>query len=1677
MKRRGIRLAFRLAVAFIVLFAALLAFGCLDFFQPQPAQPSGAPPGVIAPATPPAGPRLVVAVTPTPAPSPTPAALENQLKVDFKEIPPAGCLTEEDKQEISEITPISGGIRVRQGFLLSDPCWTTSVTAVQKGSLVTVSINATHVTPPREAVGGVICIPCVAIKTIEANVSIASGVYDVEVVLLIGSEKKTLSQKSGLEVESNASLEASSGFLLAPPAPWVKGKPPKDAVFQRQGKKKQAGVAGAPGFEGAGAFAPVIGTRNIIALLVQFPGDMNRSTSGCDGGECTQAYFNNSLFGSGNSSLRAYYYENSYGQLNLTGSAYAWLNLTRNMSYYGSGTPGTSAQFCALLNDSVFAADASVDFSCYPNCTVMIIHAGNGQESSGTDADIWSNSVSECTAASVDGVSITSGIITPETEASSAVPFGVMAHEYAHALGAPDLYNTLTGDAVVGFWDLMDSGSWTGSPAGSNPTHLSAWNKILLGWATPYVVNYTGSKLLTMLALASNATGTKIVKMPALTDSSQEYFLIENRQAAAGAFDAAAPESGVLIWHVDDSIGTLSLNDINNYATKRVIPEDQNPGTTTLNDAAFTAGQVLNSTTSPNSSRNDGTATGIAASRLSTAGTNYTIAVNNNDTIKPGVAILAPQNSSMYYSKASIPLNYSATDLLGVEWTGYSRDGAANVTLTGNTTFSVSQDGSHNITLYANDTAGNTNLSAVFFSVNSTPPRYYNLSAAPSSPVNYSASQVYFFNSTWLGVVGNVSTVLLELNGTNYTAANYSAQLGGGSYYVNFTGLNAGNYSYLWHANDTLGNWNSTAAANYNVSTLATSLSQAASPSSPEVNGTNVTFACNYSSNGSLVNGAMVYVNMDGANYTANYSPSGYLYWNSTLSFGNHSWYCIANKTNYDSKTTAAENYTTATLVVKLYAPANGSIYLHNTSTLSLSFVQRDWLLQAANCSLYLNGALNQTNSSTPHNATTTFNISFTARNNTWYVNCTDPANETGVSETRVFSWTNAAPTLNNVTSSAYLVNNGSAVNISSDALASDADNDSLYLRCGNASATYNLCNGNASYGTGTRSCNFTWPYADNINRTIYCSLFDGLNASQEYGLNITSDNLAPAINSAWNSPNSSFKGRIFIIYANVTEANQVSASQAVIKLPDGTNTTQNMTLSSGFYSTSYYTYSNSQNGTYSIDLNFSDSTGNVNYSSNAASFSVWNVSASINATASASTVCVGSSSTISGYALLSNGTPVQNYAVDISGAASGSTTTSSSGSYSTSVAVGGAGGAMTVALSGTMVNTSVTVTTQACPTPTPTPTPTTSPGGGGGGGGGGGAAPAKVTSVDVSLIDNGASITISNITKDKPLEFYLSKEATSKTDVLTVNLTLSTEPAQVSVRIESISERPASVPEPAVNALPVAVYRYLNITKEAFENEDVKSAEITFRVDKVWLSQMRAKPDDMALARFNETAQAWETLATRRVLQTADYYEYRASSPGFSVFAIVATSIRPAPSPTPTPTPGQNETASPTPTPGAATTPSPSPVVAAGFVSSDQTMLLLAIASLLIIAPVLLVVALFVLPKLGVKLPPALNVQIKGPQSTFAAVKSRILATLHKQKQQAEQRVEQKAEQKAEQQARAPAEKPAAEKPASETAAREKTGEAKPPEPLEEKIKKIEEKIKKRTKPPQPPRESEHAD
>jgi parallel beta-helix repeat protein len=79
------------------------------------------------------------------------------------------------------------------------------------------------------------------------------------------------------------------------------------------------------------------------------------------------------------------------------------------------------------------------------------------------------------------------------------------------------------------------------------------------------------------------------------------------------------------------------------------------------------------------------------------------------DTTPPSIAIVAPTSTT--YNTPDIPLTFTLSE--AYSWLGYSLDGQANVTITGNGTLTQLAAGTHSLRIYATDTVGHTGRSDV----------------------------------------------------------------------------------------------------------------------------------------------------------------------------------------------------------------------------------------------------------------------------------------------------------------------------------------------------------------------------------------------------------------------------------------------------------------------------------------------------------------------------------------------------------------------------------------------------------------------------------------------------------------------------------------------------------------------------------------------------------------------------------------------------------------------------------------------------------------------------------------------------------------------------------------------------------------------------------------------------
>ncbi|MBU1753204.1 M6 family metalloprotease domain-containing protein [bacterium] len=399
----------------------------------------------------------------------------------------------------------------------------------------------------------------------------------------------------------------------------------------------------APGDGGIGGTVYTTGTVTVIALLVEFS-DVKFAKN--------RAYFEGLM-----NDFAEYYQKNSYGKLEIVW-AIATSTVTNTMSYYGYKDDDT------LIEDAVNATDGAVDFSKYQ--ALMVVHAGQGEESSRSDADIHSQFMYSSTGIvqTSDRVAVYGACIMPEHE-GNASPFGIFCHEFGHQLGLPDLYDTGLDSEGIGEWSEMAAGAWNGSPIqGSCPSYFDAWCKMKLDWLQPQAVTTT----LIHQSIPQAETNPVAYKLWNNTMDTREYFLVENRQSNN------LPGKGLLIWHIDERQQTNDDKFHYKVALEQADGRQDLENKFNRGDAGDpypgnTGNRCFNGLSNPNSRTYSGNSTYISVTNISDSAGTMSVDLS---VIPTTVELMSPENGTV-----------CSTNIITFRWTPLSGTASYSLIING----------------------------------------------------------------------------------------------------------------------------------------------------------------------------------------------------------------------------------------------------------------------------------------------------------------------------------------------------------------------------------------------------------------------------------------------------------------------------------------------------------------------------------------------------------------------------------------------------------------------------------------------------------------------------------------------------------------------------------------------------------------------------------------------------------------------------------------------------------------------------------------------------------------------------------------------------------------------------------------------------------------------------------
>ena len=376
------------------------------------------------------------------------------------------------------------------------------------------------------------------------------------------------------------------------------------SVYQDQGLEQAAAIRRSPQHKMIGGYVPKQGKVRVPVLLVNFTD--KRFTMSDPKTQFTDFYNGNggsNPYASG--SVHNYYTASSNGQLDLQYEVWGPYDLEHDMAYYGgnkkSGETTTSHNVHAaeLVKEAVqLAYDNGVDFSQYDADhdgnidNVSIVVAGYNEAEGGDENTIWPHYSVIYNSKAYNGKYICGYLMISElrgNKGKTQAGIGTYCHEFGHALGLPDLYDTKNSEHyTVGSWDVMCNGCYNNH--GSTPPTFSAFERFMMGWMMPKQLQQSGMQSLAPLETDNCAylVAAQTHNLQPSSPSPREYFLIENRQRLGwDAGTDALIATGLLISHITFDLSSWNGNTFNNgdiLGYSIVNPRTAHPSTSSAAD-------------------------------------------------------------------------------------------------------------------------------------------------------------------------------------------------------------------------------------------------------------------------------------------------------------------------------------------------------------------------------------------------------------------------------------------------------------------------------------------------------------------------------------------------------------------------------------------------------------------------------------------------------------------------------------------------------------------------------------------------------------------------------------------------------------------------------------------------------------------------------------------------------------------------------------------------------------------------------------------------------------------------------------------------------------------------------------------------------------------------------------
>lgn len=332
----------------------------------------------------------------------------------------------------------------------------------------------------------------------------------------------------------------------------------------------------------------ILGQKKAIMILVNFK---DKSFKTDHDNALFNRIANEQGFSEGNfkGSMADYFKAQSRGKFELDFDVVGPVTVSKEYSHYGENdSQGNDKYAGEMVCEAVELAKNEVaDWTPYDWDNdgyvdqVYVVFAGKGAADGGDDDTIWPHAYDLYSAEYYgDGTGpvtvgtnlwVNSYACGSELEGTGNINgIGTMCHEFSHCLGYPDFYdNDYSGGQGMGYWDLMDAGSYNGD--GYQPAGYTGYERWFAGWEEPIELAAEDVEVRNMKSL-QNGGEFYIIRNDKNAD---EYYLLENRQKEG--WDASTSGAGLLIIHCDYDVAVWESNipnDDPDHQRFTIVPSD-----------------------------------------------------------------------------------------------------------------------------------------------------------------------------------------------------------------------------------------------------------------------------------------------------------------------------------------------------------------------------------------------------------------------------------------------------------------------------------------------------------------------------------------------------------------------------------------------------------------------------------------------------------------------------------------------------------------------------------------------------------------------------------------------------------------------------------------------------------------------------------------------------------------------------------------------------------------------------------------------------------------------------------------------------------------------------------------------------------------------------------------------